>query len=167
VNFNVALRNNFTRVKRSIEKKLRDNTWVIDKQIEYYEANAESCLCGEIELLSKMFRIDIPCLHIYKIKREFPELPDIKLEISKSIDRLELFFEDAAVKYREPELLAENMLRFKAVKVIRRFSHCKNESAIRADVTQINFNDEFANDMPTSYHEVIADGISKFYTGKK
>ena len=59
------------------------------------------------------------------------------------------------------EISAEDKLRFKTVKVIKRFSHFKNESVIKADVSSITFNSEFANGKPTSYHEVVADRNKK------
>ena len=165
-NFETAFKNNYSRVKRLIQKKLKTATVAVIKQQEYYQTTNETCLCGETKLLSKMFRTEIPCTHVYQKSRKFPTLPDIKLEFSKSTDELILITEDVTVDYHKPDLSEDDKNRFKAVKVIRRFSHNRNENAIRADVSSIVFNEEFANGMPTEYHGGVSDLIIKYFRKK-
>lgn len=43
-----------------------------------------------------------------------------------------------------------------AVKVIRRFSHFKNEKVIQEDVTSLSISDAFANGIPTSYFLLLS-----------
>ena len=113
-----------------------------------------------------MFRTEIPCSHIYHITGKFPTPPEINLEISKSSDELELIHEDITANDKVFEISDEDKLRNKLVKVIRRYSGNKNESDIRANVSAMTFNDEFANGMPTICHEVISDAIIKYFSGK-
>ena len=166
-NFNVTFKNNFKRAIRRVIDTYADNVECIEEQIEYYQTNAETCLCGETKLISKLFRAEMPCSHIYHITCEIPPVPEVTLDYSKKKNKLELFFDEITINGNVLETSAEDRLRFKAVKVIRRFSHCKNEVNIRADVASITFNSEFANGKPSSYHEAVNDGITKHYTTKK
>jgi hypothetical protein len=68
-NFANAFKTNYMREKRVIDKKCRVNAMIMDKQKEFYHTNLVSCECGETKLISRMMRIEIPCSHIYSMKK--------------------------------------------------------------------------------------------------
>jgi hypothetical protein len=68
-NFANAFKTNYMREKRVIDKKCRENAMIMDKQKEFYHTNLDSCECGETKLISRMMRIEIPCSHIYSMKK--------------------------------------------------------------------------------------------------
>ena len=69
-----------------------------------------------------------------------------------------------------PDTLAdsdiEKRLQNKAVKTIRRYSHFKQDKVLQEEVAGLQVNDEFANGVPTSYHEAVAAGISRHFVRK-
>jgi hypothetical protein len=69
-----------------------------------------------------------------------------------------------------PDVFADSditkKLQNKAVKTIRRFSHFKQDKVIQEEVSRLQINEEFANGVPTSYHEFVAAGISKHFIRK-
>ena len=69
-NFANAFKTNYMREKRVIDKKCRENAMIMDKQKEFYHTNLVSCECGETKLISRMMRIEIPCSHIYSMKKK-------------------------------------------------------------------------------------------------
>ena len=77
--FNESLIRNYQREKRIIKKTAKDNSSIIDKQIQYYNTTPDKCECGETSLLSKMFRVKIACSHIFSITNTFAELMQILL----------------------------------------------------------------------------------------
>ncbi len=166
-NFANAFKTNYMREKRVIDKKYRVNAMIMDKQKEFYHTNLVSCECGETKLISRMMRIEIPCSHIYSMKKKFEEIPEnIKLVISKDDNGLYLNYEVTEI----PDVFADSditkKLQNKAVKTIRRFSHFKQDKVIQEEVSRLQINEEFANGVPTSYHEFVAAGISKHFIRK-
>ena len=166
-NFANAFKTNYMREKRVIDKKCRENAMIMDKQKEFYHTNLDSCECGETKLISRMMRIEIPCSHIYSMKKKFEEIPEnIKLVISKDDNGLYLNYEVTEI----PDVFADSditkKLQNKAVKTIRRFSHFKQDKVIQEEVSRLQINEEFANGVPTSYHEFVAAGISKHFIRK-
>ena len=122
-NFSNAYKNNYMHAMRVVKNTARNNAEYIEKQIEYYHTNEYFCDCGETKLLSKMFRIDIPCSHIYKITQKFPKCPEsIILKLSKSSNELTFLHENVSLPDVTPEFSAEKKIQMKAVKVIRKFS---------------------------------------------
>ena len=160
--FNESLIRNYQREKRIIKKTAKDNSSIIDKQIQYYNTTPDKCECGETSLLSKMFRVKIACSHIFSITNTFAELPDIKLETKKNANDLKLHYEITKLPETATESSLEQKIQNKAVKTIRRFSHFKQEKLIRDAVSTLRINEDFANGLPTSYHETVSSGISKF-----
>ena len=165
-NFSEALQRNYQREKRVVMKTFKENSSLIEQQIHYYNTTESKCECGETTLLSKMFRVNIACSHIYSITKKFEELPDIELTMSKNINELEI--EHVIIDLPEVfvDLELQNKIQNKATKTIRRFSHFKQEKLIRDDVSSLKINDEFANGLPTSYHKVVSNGIQKFFVKK-
>ena len=166
-NFTKAFKANYQREKRIVIKKCRENSSLMTKQKEFYLTDVDACQCGETKLISKMMRVEVPCSHIFSITGKFEELPEnIKLIISKDGHGLCLKCELIEI----PDTLAdsdiEKRLQNKAVKTIRRYSHFKQDKVLPEEVAGLQVNDEFANGVPTSYHEAVAAGISRHFVRK-
>ena len=164
--FEKSLRTNFNRECRLIRKRCLDSISMA-KQCVYYNTTNETCECGETALTSRMFRLTIPCSHIYSKTKTFPEPPNLKLKLTKNIEGLKLIKEIVDKTEPPAELTQGEKLKLKAVKTIRRFSHFKNEEVIGKDVSSLEINDEFAGVYPTNYFRTVSDGIIKYSSMKK
>ena len=115
-----------------------------------------------------MLHCDIPCSHIYSITNKFPKIPEtISLKLTKNLNGLNFSYEKIITPVATLDFSLEQKLKCKAVKAIKKYSHFKNEKVIREAVSSFAINDQFANGMPTAFHEVVSNGISKFSAKKK
>ena len=167
-NFKKALRCNFSRAIRVLEKTTKLNMNSMEEQKGAYNTSLTTCDCGETLLISKLFRTKIPCSHIYSMTATLPTFPDnLDLKLTKSIYRLHIEYENVTDEDRLQEMLHENILKVKAVKNIRKFSHYKNEKVILQTIGEITPGNEFANGLPLSFHRIVDSGIKKFSAYKK
>ena len=161
--FKKALKCNFTRALRVLEKTTKLNMESMEQQKSFYSTSLTHCNCGETLLISKLYRTQIPCSHIYSISRTFPKFPDnLKLKLSKSIYQLDIEYENVSQNDKDQEMLYENVLKVKAVKNIRKFSHYKKEKVIMQAIDDLIPGDEFANGLPLGFHKMVEFGIRKF-----
>ena len=166
-NFTNTYKVNYQREKRVVIKKCRENVNLLNKQKEFYHTDVGSCQCGETKLISKMMRVEVPCSHIFSLTGKFEELPEnIKLAISKDGNGLRLNCEFVEIPDSITDSDIEKRLQNKAVKTIRRYSHFKQDKVIQDEVSGLRVNDEFANGMPSSYHEAVSAGISRYFVRK-
>lgn len=166
-NFERAYQTNFARAQRKIKESALEFQSTMLNERQFYNTKHDSCECGETKLLSKMFRIEIPCKHIYSQNFIFPKAPEIKLKLKKSTNKLAFVYDIIETQEVNSEYTLLKSLQFKAVKIVKKYSHFKDQSQIQESLKDLQINDTFANGLPMSVHEAIFDGIEKFSQLKK
>ena len=130
--------------------------------MKFYNTNRQTCECGETKLLSRMYRVEIPCTHILSLVPFIKSLPpELTLKLTKNMNELDFTFDEVEI-HKGAHIDSDEILRRKATKIVRRFSHFKNEGAIREELAEITTNDDFANGLPISFHVAVDNGIRKF-----
>ena len=166
-NFEASYKANYYREERKVKETMRMNREAMQDQLKSYESTPSTCKCGETKLLSKMFRIDIPCSHMFYLKREYPKPPEIKLKLAKSIQKLVILKEELEMPDNSSQYTLQSALQSKASRVIRKYSHFKDVALIQNSLPTIEIGEHFANGLPMSYHEAVATGIEEFTRKKK
>ncbi|KAK8898613.1 hypothetical protein M9Y10_000905 [Tritrichomonas musculus] len=89
--FNEKLRHSYRKIINDVKKRSRD------------PLNSDKCDCGEASLYSALFRCDIPYAYCNYLGKEFPQIPDVELELSKQFNELVPDIQEDKYKRKEME----------------------------------------------------------------
>jgi hypothetical protein len=154
-NFHSATRKAKQRCKRINEDQMKNEQ-------AFYETGDSQCECGEMIHYSAMYRVSMPCSHLYFNGIAKPILPpELKLTIEKNYKSLVIEFKVIERETREIEDNNINYLKNLAVKNIKRFSNSTQKEEIIAYVqTNFHIGDTFVLGQPVSVYQLISAGIS-------
>jgi hypothetical protein len=164
-----ALHNFHNAVKRARQRARQVPASVMMAECQFFQASPHSCNCTETRLQSKMFRMNLPCIHQFAMRFQAgittkPVLPDtVDLKIQKSIDHLQfrktILRRDGAV----PDEQHVKGLKEFARRTIKRFSHTRQKEKLKQYVEEhFVIGDTFALGIPMSVLELISSGIREF-----
>ena len=137
----------------------------INQEITFYNTTVDSCRCSENKLLSSNFHLDIPCCHRIFLGFEFPDCPQIKLNLNSQpseliVDYVTIQSETRTQQYQSIETQDKNF----AIDMIKRFGHIKEkdrEKIVQYVNTHYQIQDKeiFINGRPSSILTLIHNGI--------
>lgn len=158
-------RNMFHNYRRIINKTKNDSKISkIDEKCEFYNSTENSCECGENDLYSAMFRLNIPCSHMIHLGAEFEKLDEVEINFENQFDELIL---DILPDETEKQSVQIDFLKKIAVKNIKRFSHSKQKEQIEKYFDD-HFNSEFkifVLGYPIEFFTIVSEGI-QFFSSK-
>ncbi|KAK8884525.1 hypothetical protein M9Y10_043639, partial [Tritrichomonas musculus] len=160
--FNRNMFHNYRRVINQIKNDSKIQR--IDEKCQYYNATQHSCECGENNLYSAMFRLNIPCSHMVHLGAEFEKLEEIEIDLKSQFDEL---IPDIIPDETENNFTHVGILKTIAIKNIKRFSHSKQKDEI-AKYFDDHFHSEFkkfALGYPIEFFTVVSEGI-EFFSSK-
>ena len=141
---------------------LKKNDPFIANKCKFYNTTLDKCDCGNNSIYSAMFWCDIPCAHRHFLGKEFPDLPDIELELTKQ-------FNEFIPDIQEDEYTRKKMENDYVIKIItqtiKKYSHSKfSKDEIKKYVNE-NYHPQFINFVqgyPIEFFTVISNGIEFF-----
>lgn len=152
---------NFRKIINDVKKQKSKDPFLSSK-CENYQTTLEKCECGETDLYSEMFRCDIPCVHRHFLGKEFPQMPEIELNLIKQFNELILDIQEA--NYMRKNMEYDYVIDI-IVKTIKRYSHSKHtKEEIKQHVVE-NYNPEyktFVQGYPIEFFSTISNGIDIF-----
>ena len=165
-NFRKACITNFNRAKRKIMSQTSPfYAPILVKELRQYSSPEKSCLCGEVDLLRNMMRVNIPCSHEVFKGAEFPDPPEINLKLSNSFSDFIVTYEEKTRSIQKKTKDFNDFLKKRTTETIRKFSSCKNCAIIEKTVDEYNIDNEtrFVSKMPLSFYSAVANGIHNFH----
>ena len=122
-NFKKSYRTNFNRARRKIlDQSSKFYNPLLIKESLQYQSTHEKCACGETILLSAMMRVDLPCSHMLFKGAEFPEQPDININIENNFNGFIVEYEERKRAIERKSTNLDEVFKLKASATIRKFT---------------------------------------------
>ena len=166
-NFQKEIEHNFNYNKRKTFNHLNSILLGdrIKQEIAFYKTTVNNCQCSENKLLSSNFNLDIPCCHRIFLGYEYPDFPEIELNLNSEpseliVDYVKIQSETRTQQYPSIEIQDKNF----AIDMIKRFGHIKEKDREKIvqyvnDHYQIQDKEIFINGRPSSILTLIHNGI--------
>ncbi len=158
-------KHNFCYEKRKTIEKLKNYNERMNQEIIFYSTTADYCNCSQNKVLSSLYNIDFPCIHRLHLGVNFPECPNIIIQLIKSIDELKIEEEYLNDDIKQINLSIKSQDKKHSIDIIRKFGKFRDTKKIEEYVYFNYFtrsNETFLNCRPTSLYEIIHHGILYF-----